>query len=292
MTTSQKAKTVTTLRSQYPLQALLKVIRLPRATYYDRLKRDAKPDKYADVKAFIKPLFVNSHETYGYRRICSETKRAGSPYAEETIRKIMAQMGLKVTVYSRHSSRYNSYKGHVGKVADNLLNQVFNATVPYTVLHTDVTQVRLAGDNQWAYISPVLDEASREIIAYSISEHPNRAMVRSMLNQLATVLPQGADPILHSDQGWQYQQTDYQNRLKEMDITQSMSRKGNCHDNAPIESFFNLLKRESLNRQKITTLTDLKQAVEDYVTWYNQDRISMNKNGLSPVEYRERALAA
>uniref|UniRef100_UPI001300E05B IS3 family transposase n=1 Tax=Lactiplantibacillus plantarum TaxID=1590 RepID=UPI001300E05B len=97
--------------------------------------------------------------------------------------------------------------------------------------------------------------------------------------------------IMHSDQGWQYQHKDYQNAMKELRVTPSMSRKGNCHDNAPMESFFNLMKRECLYRTIIDNLEDLKQVVTNYIVWYNTKRISINKNGLTPVEYREQAIA-
>ena len=102
-----KAGIVTSLRSQYDLKELLKSLRLPRATYYDRLKRNRKADKYAEVKAFIKKCFYDSKETYGYRRIHDEASKHGLHYAEETIRRLMGNMGLKVTIYSKHTSKYH-----------------------------------------------------------------------------------------------------------------------------------------------------------------------------------------
>ncbi|WP_081106906.1 IS3 family transposase [Lentilactobacillus parabuchneri] len=92
--------------------------------------------------------------------------------------------------------------------------------------------------------------------------------------------------------GWQYQIPDYQRRLTHMNICQSMSRKGNCHDNAPIESFFNLMKRECLNRYQINDITALRKLVKQYIQWFNNERISRNKNGLTPVEYRNQAMVA
>ena len=281
-----KTSVVTSLRPQYGLPALLAALKLPRATYYDRLKRDKKPDKYAKLKAFIRPLFHEKHEIYGYRRIYRETLKAGFKYAEETVWRVMRSMGLSVTLYSKHTSRYSSYKGTVGTVAKNVLKQHFNATLPLTVMHTDVTQVRLT-NGQWGYISAITDEASREVLAFSVSSSPNKEMIQDTLNELKRHLLPGSRPILHSDQGWQYQIPSYVAQLKQMNIQQSMSRKGNCHDNAPIESFFNLLKRECLNRLSIGNIANLRDIVAEYSDWFNHERISLNKDGLTPVEYRE-----
>jgi putative transposase len=266
-------------------------LKLPRATYYDRLKRERKPDKYAKVKVFIKQLFHDSKETYGYRRIHDEAVKNGYPYAEETIRRLMGDMGMKVTIYSKHTSKYASYKGRVGKIAPNILKQQFSAKKPLTVLHTDVTQVRLY-NGEWGYISAITDEASHEVLTAIVSASPNKEMITATLDEVYKHLQPGTRPILHSDQGWQYQMSDYQKRLKKMGIKQSMSRKGNCRDNAPIESFFNLLKRECLNRYRIDILTDLRKLVDEYVDWFNNVRISRRKNGLTPVEYRHQAMAS
>ena len=262
---------------------MLESLHLARATYYDRLKRDNKPDKYAEVKAFIKKCFYDSKETYGYRRVHDEADKVGLHYAEETIRRLMSDMGLKCVIYSKHTSKYHSYKGNVGLIAPNILKQKFEATQPLTVFHTDVTQVRLY-NGEWGYISSITDEASREVIATIVSSSPNKALIQASLDELENHLKDGIKPILHSDQGWQYQMVDYQQRLKNMNIVQSMSRKGNCHDNAPIESFFSLMKRECLNRYQINTVEDLRKLVNGYVDWFNNVRISRNKNGLTPVD--------
>ncbi|WP_225046558.1 IS3 family transposase [Lacticaseibacillus kribbianus] len=286
-----KAGIVTSLRSRYGFQELLRQLKLPRATYYDRLKRDKKADKYAEIKKFIKRVYYDSRETYGYRRIHDEALKHGFHYAEETIRRLMSDMGLKVTIYSKHTAKYHSYKGTVGNIVPNILKQHFGAKQPLTVLHTDVTQVRLY-NGEWGYISSITDEASREVLATIVSASPNKALIQATLDELKHHLKAGVRPILHSDQGWQYQMPDYQQRLKDMNIVQSMSRKGNCHDNAPIESFFNLMKRECLNRYRIDDLASLRQLVNGYVDWFNNARISRTKNGLTPVAYREQAMIA
>lgn len=203
----------------------------------------------------------------------------------------MSDLGLKVVIYSKRTSVYSSYKGNVGRVAPNIVNQSFDAKSPLTVLHTDVTQVRL-GNGKWGYISAITDEASREVLAAIVSASPNKTLIKDTLDELAKHLPEGYKPILHSDQGWQYQISEYQTRLKKMGIIQSMSRKGNCLDNAPIESFFSLLKRERLNRYPIKDIAVLRVMVNEYINWFNNKRISRTKKGLTPVEYRNQALIA
>lgn len=131
-------------------------------------------------------------------------------------------------------------------MACNVLHQHFNETVPFKVLHTDVTQVRLA-DTKWAYVSAITDEASKEVLAFQVSNSPNSKLIMDTLDELTENIPEGIKPIIHSDQGWHYQLNYYTDKLSEKKFIQSMSRKGNCLDNAPIESFFHLLKTECLN---------------------------------------------
>jgi len=217
-------------------------------------------------------------------------KRAGYQVSPNTVLRLMGELELSSTIYSRHTSGYHSYKGRTGIVNDNLLKQAFTATAPFTVMHTDITQVKLTNQT-WGYISVILDEASREVITVVITDHANLEQLSLTIDDFALKLPTEATPIMHSDQGWQYQHQAYQKAMAQLGVSPSMSRKGNCHDNAPMESFFNLLKRECLYRKSISDLNELKQVVTEYVSWYNTKRISLNKNGLTPVEYREQAIA-
>jgi putative transposase len=272
------------------LQALLERLELPRTTYYDQRNRMKRPDKYADEKDFIEKVFHRSRETYSYRRIHAMAAKAGFHLCAETVRRLMSVQGLKVQVYSKHTSSYSSYKGKVGRIAPNIIKQVFSEVKPLTVFHTDITQIKLV-NNQWGYLSCITDEASGEVVVAEVSASPGMQLIRDTLDGLASHINSESKPILHSDQGWQYQQKVYRQRLKNLNIKQSMSRKGNCHDNAPIESFFNLMKRECLNRIRIKNIEELTKIVSDYTYWFNNERISMNKNDLTPVEYRNQAIA-
>lgn len=180
--------------------------------------------------------------------------------------------------------KYNSYKGQVGKVAPNLLRRNFTTTKSNEKWVTDVTQFNLFGTK--LYLSPILDLHDQSLISWNLSESPNYAQTVDMLEKAFKQIPDGTNLILHSDQGWQYQMYDYQRRLKEKGIRQSMSRKGNCLDNAVMENFFGLLKSELLYLQEFSSMADFKNELESYLRYYNEDRIKLKLGGMSPVNYR------
>ncbi|EAB5055236.1 hypothetical protein EG177_23160 [Salmonella enterica] len=134
--------------------------------------------------------------------------------------------------------------------------------------------------------APIIDLFNNEAIPYSISERPTMPMIDDILMKAFARLDTGTNPVLHSDQGWQYRHQWYQYQLREFGIIQSMSRKGNCLDNACAECFFGTLKSESFYTSKFKDIDELKIAIEDYIRYYNTRRISLRFNGLSPVEYR------
>lgn len=193
----------------------------------------------------------------------------------------MEEMELKALIRVK---KYRSWKGDVGKVAPNLLQRNFDAEKANEKWVTDVTE--FAVDGKKLYLSPVLDLYNREIIAYSMSERPRMQMINSMLDQAMSRLGERDKPVLHSDQGWQYQMKHYQNVLQSNGVVQSMSRKGNCLDNAVMEGFFGMLKSECYYLNKFKSTKELRRAIEEYIDYYNHERISSRLKGLSPVEYR------
>ena len=200
----------------------------------------------------------------------------------------MRTLGLRGK--QRKNDKYHSYKGQVGKVADNLLKRDFSAARPYEKLTTDVTQFKI-GDVK-VYLSPVMDLFNREIISYSISLSPNLEQVKEMLRGLFDKLPADATPLFHSDQGWQYQHAEYQRLLSEHNITQSMSRKGNCMDNGAMENFFGRLKVEMFYGEKFESVNTFIDELRKYIHYYNNDRISLKLKGMSPVQYRTHSQAS
>ena len=180
-------------------------------------------------------------------------------------------------------SKYKSYRGEVGKIASNILNREFKAEAPYMKLTTDVTEFKVC--NEKVYLSPVLDMYNREILSYSISTSPNFAQTKGMLKGLFARLPKGSRPILHSDQGWQYQMKEYQRLLKEHNITQSMSRKGDCLNNSVMENFFGRLKVEMYYGEKFESVNAFIAKLKEYIYFYNNERIAL-KLKMSPIQYR------
>ena len=227
-------------------------------------------------------VFEKNGQRYGYRRIAYALQGKGIKINHKKVRRLMKMLGIRGK--TRKNGKYHSYKGEVGTVADNLLSRDFHAENACEKLATDVTQFNVCTTK--VYLSPIMDLYNNEIMSYSISLHPDLAQIREMLDGLSKKLPKDATPILHSDQGWQYQHAEYQRYLKEHNITQSMSRKGNCLDNAVMENFFGHLKEEMYYRRDYRNVEELENAVNEYITYWNQKRIKLSLGGLSPVEYR------
>ena len=202
-------------------------------------------DKYASVKEEITAIYHENKGRYGYRRITAVLHDRGFSVNHKTVQRLMKELGLVCRVRMK---KYRSYKGEVGKIAPNLLNRDFHADKPNQKWVTDVTEFSLFGEK--LYLSPILDLHSSDLISYTISDRPVLRMVTTMLDKAFENIPDGTNLILHSDQGWQYQHKQYQRMLREKGIRQSMSRKGNCLDNAVMENFFGLLKSELLYLQE------------------------------------------
>ncbi|AHD05346.1 putative transposase InsK for insertion sequence element IS150 [Paenibacillus larvae subsp. larvae DSM 25430] len=240
-----------------------------------------RPDKYSSVKEVIKQIFEEHRGRYGYRRITLELRNKGYSINHKTVLHLMRQLGIKCLVRMK---KYYSYRGRAGRVAPNILERDFKATKPNEKWVTDITEFHVFGEK--LYLSPILDLFNGEIVAYHIENRPTFSLITKMLDKAFKGLNKGDKPILHSDQGWHYQMTKYQFLLKENRITQSMSRKGNCLDNAVIENFFGLLKSELLYLQEFEDIDHFKQELEKYIDYYNNKRIKAKLKGLSPVQYR------
>ena len=275
------------LRQEFPLAILLEIAQLPRATFYYHLKRLNRPDKYEAVKAEITVIYHENKGRYGYRRITTELHKRNLSLNHKTVQRLMKELGLVCRVRMK---KYRSYKGEVGKIAPNLLNRNFHADKPNQKWVTDVTEFSLFGEK--LYLSPILDLHSSDLVSYTISSRPVLSMVTTMLEKAFEKIPDGTGLILHSDQGWQYQHKQYQRMLREKDVRQSISRKGNCLDNAVIENFFGLLKSELLYLQEFQSMEHFKQELIAYLDYYNNRRIKAKLKGLPPALHRQQALSA
>lgn len=274
------------LRQKHKLSILLDIAKLPRATYYYYAKRAEIPDKYNKLKEQITEIHAEHRGRYGYRRITDELHNRGYVINHKTVQRLMKQLGIVCRVRMK---KYRSYKGDVGKIAPNLLERDFAAELPNQKWVTDVTEFSLFG--QKLYLSPILDLCSRDIVSYTISDRPVLSMVTTMLDKAFEQLPNGTNLILHSDQGWHYQHKQYQRMLNAKGIRQSMSRKGNCLDNAVIENFFGSLKSELLYLQKFDSIDQFKMELIEYLDYYNNRRIKAKLKGLPPAIHRQQALS-
>ena len=253
------------LRHEFKLSLLLDIAELPRSTYYYYIKHMNDEDKYSEIKKQITDIFHENKGRYGYRSITMEMHNRGYVINHKTVLRLMNEEKLKCTVRIK---KYRSYKGEVGKVAPNLLERDFSTHAPNEKWVTDVTEFSLF--DQKLYLSPILDLHSSDIVSYTISDRP----------------------ILHSDQGWQYQHKHYQKLLKDHGINQSMSRKGNCLDNAVMENFFGLLKSELLYLKEFDSLDQFKTELIEHLDYYNNRRIKAKLKGLPPAVHRKQALEA
>ena len=272
------------LRHEFKIGLLIDIAKIPRSTYYYYSKQfnDTKQDKYAEIKTEIRRIYDDSKGRYGYRRITKELRKTHL-INHKTVQRLMRKMGIFCRVRMK---KYRSYKGEVGKAAPNLLERNFKADKPNQKWVTDVTEFALFGTK--IYLSPILDLFNGEVVSYNLSYHPDFNQVTDMLEKAFAKIPDNTNLILHSDQGWQYRHKHYRKMLEDKGIRQSMSRKGNCLDNACAENFFGLLKSELLYLKKFTSAEHFMAELHAYIEWYNNKRIKL-RLGMSPVEYRLKA---
>lgn len=254
---------------------------MARSVFYYHRNRLNSNDKYKYEKIEIKNIYDLHKGRYGYRRITAEMRNRGYGINHKTVQKLMGMLELKCRI---RKVRYRSYRGEVGRIAPNVLERNFKASRPNQKWTTDVTQVKI-GDEK-IYLSPILDMFNGEVISYSISNSPGMGMINEMMDKVFGKVQKTSGIIFHSDQGWQYQQCSYRKILEEHGIIQSMSRKGNCLDNAVAENFFGIMKTELLYAEKFESSKEFITALKQYINYYNNERIKIRLNGKSPVQYR------
>ena len=260
---------------------------MARSTYFYHQKSSKINDKYSDLKQQIKAIYHQHKGRYGYRRITLALKNMGLVINHKCVQKLMQSMKLKSRI---RITKYRSYRGQVGRVADNVLQRQFESNQPNQNWVTDVTEFNVRGEK--LYLSPIMDLFNGEIIAFQMERRPIFRLVKDMLKEAIDKLNINEKPIIHSDQGWQYQMRFYQQQLAERGLIQSMLRKGNCLDNASMESFFGVLKSECFYGEEFNSIDELEQTVKEYIHYYNHERIKVKLKGLSPVQYRTQSLKA
>lgn len=244
-------------------------------------------DRYAKVRPIVREVFDNAYRSYGYRRVKAVlAAKHGVAISGKTVLRLMGEESRFCQVRRK---KYRSFKGEVGLAAPNVLARAFAAEAPNQKWATDVTEFKVLGQKQ--YFSPVIDLFNGEVVAYELKPSPVLSLVTGMLEKAFQKLEPGQKPIIHSDQGWHYRHRGYQQELKVRGLQQSMSRKGNCLDNAVAENFFGHFKEEFLRQRSFSSLTEFKAELDAYIHWFNHDRIRLKLKGLSPVDYRTQSLA-
>ena len=307
---SEIAKAISELRQELncSLKYILEVIKsnpslpqITRSDYYYQISNNDKDLKYDEIMNKIITIFYHHKERYGYRRITLVLRNEGYIINHKTVKRLMNKMGLNAIT---PRAKYKSYKGDFNGTVKNKLiykeidtekhktyyKRDFKATKPNEKWTTDVSEFHIASGK--LYLSPILDMFNREIVSYNISISPNYSQIEDMLNKAFDKHSNLDGLIFHSDRGWQYQMQHYHKILKDKNIIQSMSRKGNCLDNSLMENFFGKMKNEMFygHEYEFTSLEDLQKSMEEYIHYYNNERIQTKLKGLTPCQARYQAL--
>ena len=273
---------------------------MSKSSYYYVISNTKKEDKDQEIKEKIIEIFNKSQKRYGYRRVTLELNKTHK-VNHKKVKRIMKQLGLFAV--QGKNGKYHSYKGDNGELKENLLLEKvvngekhqttfirhFETNKPNQKWTTDVSEFKHKDGK--LYLSPILDMFDSSIIAYDISTTPDFEQTKRMLSKAFSESKNLDGLIFHSDQGWQYQMKYYKQILQEKQIKQSFSRKGNCMDNSLMENFFGIIKNEMFygHEEEFETIDDLRLAIENYIKWYNKDRINVKRKGLSPLQYRQQS---
>ncbi|WP_317980299.1 IS3 family transposase [Paenibacillus glycanilyticus] len=275
------------MRQKYPLRWLLKFAEVSRAGYYKWRKRVSDPTARIQEERLLERHIMAIHRLhpyFGYLRMKVALKREGLHVNHKRVYRLMKKLDIRSVI--RKKRRF--FGKQVSVVYPNRLERLFSAEAPLLKLVTDITYIRVG--EQFAYLSTILDLYNNEIVAWQLAERNDLALVTKTVDALS----ERADltgVLLHSDQGFQYTSNAYNRKLEKLGVIGSHSRRGNCYDNACIESFFSHLKTEKIYLVRPQTMSELEQAVEEYVSFYNNERFQKKLNDRSPVEYRETVAA-
>jgi transposase InsO family protein len=264
------------------VSSLCELAGVSKSGYYEWLKHADEPDKDYDNYLAIKKVFDKGKGKWGWRNV----KMRLPDVNHKKIQRIMKKYGLITKVRRRNPYKDIMKKTMEHRTFPNQLQREFHQLVPYRVFCTDITYIRLLG--RFVYLSVIKDIASGEVIAWYLSMHLEMTLVTETLK--AIKLESFEKVMIHSDQGFHYTNPAYIEIVKELKMIQSMSGKGNCIDNAPIESFFGHMKDE-LEYKSCKSFEGLRSKVEEYMQYYNHERKQWERKKMTPVEYRNHLLA-
>jgi transposase InsO family protein len=276
---------ILTNENNYPVERMCKSMKVSKNAYYHWVKVKcfviSESPKEKLMKR-IRVIFEESRQIYGSYRIQKKLEREGLIYSRSYVGLLMRNMGLKSVLRKKYVVTTDSK--HTLPIANNELNREFTSLKLGQKWVSDITYIRVNDD--WNYLTTIIDLADRKIVGWSLSED----MTTENTIMKTWIIARGNRNIIngfifHSDRGVQYASNKMTNIFSyNMKITQSMSRKGNCWDNAVAESFFKTIKHEWLNRFKFTSYQQLYTSIEDYITWYNNERLHSSLGYLTPLE--------
>ncbi|OPX47176.1 integrase core domain protein [Clostridium thermobutyricum DSM 4928] len=265
--------------------------------YWQKRFDRKNPDKELEDK--IIEIHENNKD-FGYRRTYGKLRKEGLIVNKKKVQRIMQKLKLQVKSFTRKSRKYNSYKGKVGKVAPNRIHRRFDTIIPHPKITTDTSEFKYYEVDEKGnkvinklYLDPFMDMFNIEIISYGISKRPSAMNIIGALTKAIEITSDCKyRRTFHSDQVWAYQMNADVDMLKENNIFQSMSRKGNCYDNLVMENFFGIMKQEMYHGMVYYSYDELKEAIDKYIKYYNEQRIKEKLGWMSPVEYRLSLMAA
>lgn len=277
--TIHKYEIIELLNTQYALKILCKIANVSVSGFYSWKKRIVNNNN-KEIENLISKIFFEYKGRIGIRRIKMELERKYNQIVnKKKIQRIKQKLGLKTQIRRRR----NNYQGYLRSekwcIAPNILNRQFRQNSANKAYSTDVTY--LITKNSRYYLSVIKDLCTKEIVAYNVSDKHDLALILGTLEQM----PKQNNAIMHSDRGGLYTSFQYIQKLKKLNLIRSMSRSGNCLDNAPIESFFGHLKDE-IEYKECKTLDEIRAKIDKYMYYYNNNRYQWGLNKMTPLEYK------
>ena len=286
LTNREKVDVIDVLRTNYRLNILLLHFKISKSSYFYARNAKLEPDKYSSLRGTMRTLFEKNRSCYGYRRLHSSLQQNGLYISEKVVRRLMSEEGLKP--YRPKQKKYSSYAGEIDGAPKNMVARNFHAETPNSLWLTDITEFPLPAGK--VYLSPIVDCFDGMAVSWTIGCSPTAELANTMLEQAIDQLPVGAQPIIHSDRGGHYRWPKWVELVDKAKLTRSMSRKGCSPDNAACEGFFGRIKNEMFyGRSWLGVSVDAFIAeLDDYLHWYNEDRIKLSLGAMSPRDYRQK----
>ncbi|MBJ6788826.1 IS3-like element IS600 family transposase [Shigella sonnei] len=274
-------------RQQFPIEAMCQVFGVSRSGYYNWVQHEPSDRKQSDerLKLEIKVAHIRTRETYGTRRLQTELAENGIIVGRDRLARLRKELRLRCKQKRKFRATTNS--NHNLPVAPNLLNQTFAPTAPNQVWVADLTYV--ATQEGWLYLAGIKDVYTCEIVGYAMGERMTKELTGKALFMALRSQRPPAGLIHHSDRGSQYCAYDYRVIQEQSGLKTSMSRKGNCYDNAPMESFWGTLKNESLSHYRFNNRDEAISVIREYIEiFYNRQRRHSRLGNISPAAFREK----